>query len=222
MKLDDTYQVLKRSVTFTLNLHELESSMSRDAYRILLSKVNYPEDKIFSITVPRGYISDFQTLPEWFTNRFKVKSKWRKAFLLQDFLYETITSKAAKRDGIGALDALMTKEIQDAIAVTALKSLGMGWFRRTIIHSVFKRTAIDKGERMERRDLIAYLLRNQYRIGLRLDQRTTIKGPGAPIQMQMPYNLFVVEHEATELRLRAKKVTVVQYPNITIPLYISK
>lgn len=218
--LDSKYKVLAKKVTFTLTLSQLKSVMDKNEYRELVSKISYPEDKTFSVTVPRGYISDLQTLPEWFTNRFNVKSKWRKAFLLQDFLYETVTAKSVSGQGIDALDQLNTKSLADAIAVCALRALGMGWIRRKVLHSVFKRTSIDKGERQERRGIIIYLLRNRHRVGLTLKQRTALKSPGAPIVIPEPYRVFVPEHVGVETNCRRDGILV--YPNITIPLYIKR
>lgn len=220
LKLNQEYFVLKRAVRFTFKLSDLKDFMPKEAYFELIGYIDYPSDKPFEVTVPRGYISDLQTLPDWFTNRFNVKSKYRRAFLLQDFLYEVIANKCAEGDGISVLDQMLTKRISDAFALAALKSLGMGWLRRKVLGSVFKRTAVDKGERKERRGLVTFLLKHQHRIGLSLKQRTVVKGPGEPIIIKEPYRVFNDEGVGTELRL--SHTAILQYPNITIPLYLTK
>ncbi len=92
----------------------LEESMSYD--------VGFPMSGD-RITVPKGFITDFASVPRILHSVFPPRGKHSGAAIIHDYLYAT-----QKR----------SRSESDSIFLEAMKVLGVGWFRRSTMYSAVR------------------------------------------------------------------------------------
>lgn len=72
-----------------------------------------------TITVPQGTTTDFASIPRLFWNLLSPMGKYGSAAVVHDYLYST---------------GLLSKVNADLIFLEGMKSLGVGWFTRTMMY----------------------------------------------------------------------------------------
>lgn len=89
---------------------------------MLRFKVDYETNDSRIVHIPRGFVSDFASIPKFFRRMYQpATGKHRRAAIVHDYLYRTP-------------EASFTKEESDNIFVEIMKADGVSKFNRYVLH----------------------------------------------------------------------------------------
>lgn len=83
----------------------------------------------YGITVPKGFITDFASIPRAFWSILNPVGKIKPAALVHDFIY----SKRGKLD-----DRTLSRKDCDKIFLKIMKTVGLSWFKRTTAYNAVR------------------------------------------------------------------------------------
>lgn len=93
---------------------------------ILLRSLDYKTHQGIYISVPKGFETDFASIPRIFRIFFSKTGKYRDAAVLHDYLY--------KYQGFG----FWSRAGADKVFLQAMQDLGVGWTTRHAIHKAVR------------------------------------------------------------------------------------
>ena len=87
------------------------------------------------ITVPKGFVTDFASIPQIFWNILPPTGKYGKAAVVHDYLYQHNGIIVVSEDGVSpVVGKTFTRKQCDNIFLDAMACLGVSWLTRHIMY----------------------------------------------------------------------------------------